>query len=100
MRIEPSARLYQCPFVASYVCVCVGGGMHRLWLASAGPCPRDALEGGEPPPPPSGAPSLRPATVPLTPSASLNGICNRQYPPPTALAAPCNRLPNRSWGPL
>ena len=25
-----------------------------------------------------GAPSLRPATVPLTPSASLNGICNRQ----------------------
>ena len=42
--------------------------------------PRDALErrGGTPPPPPSRAPSLRPATVPLTPSASLNGICNRQ----------------------
>ena len=31
-----------------------------------------------PPPPPSRAPSLCPATVPLTPSASLNGICNRQ----------------------
>ena len=30
------------------------------------------------PPPPSRAPSLCPATVPLTPSASLNGICNRQ----------------------
>ena len=38
--------------------------------------------GGTPPPPPPPrlpckAPSLRPATVPLTPSASLNGICNR-----------------------
>ena len=31
-----------------------------------------------PPPPPSRAPSLRPATVSPTPSASLNGICNRQ----------------------
>ena len=30
------------------------------------------------PPPPSRAPSLCPATVPLTPSAGLNGICNRQ----------------------
>ena len=29
-------------------------------------------------PPPSRAPSLCPATVPLTASASLNGICNRQ----------------------
>ena len=29
-------------------------------------------------PPPSRAPSLCPATVPLTPSAGLNGICNRQ----------------------
>ena len=34
--------------------------------------------GGGTPPPPSRAPSLRPATVPLTPSASLNGMCNRQ----------------------
>ena len=34
--------------------------------------------GGYPLPPPSRAPSLCPATVPLTPSASLNGICNRQ----------------------
>ena len=40
---------------------------------------RDALEVGEVhPPSPSRAPSLRPATVPLTASASLNGICNRQ----------------------
>ena len=30
------------------------------------------------PPPPSRAHSLCPATVPLTPSASLNGICYRQ----------------------
>ena len=40
---------------------------------------RDALEGGgRYLPPPSRAPSLRPATFPLTPSASFNGICNRQ----------------------
>ena len=44
------------------------------------PPPRDALEGGEaaPTPPPSRAPSLCPATVSLTPSASFNGIYNRQ----------------------
>ena len=48
------------------------------WPGEGDP-PRDALEGGEVPPPPSSrAPSLCPATVPLTPSASLNGICNRQ----------------------
>ena len=35
--------------------------------------PRDALEGRGLTPP-----SLCPATVPLTPSARLNGICNRQ----------------------
>ena len=39
---------------------------------------RDALEGGEVPCPPFRAPSLCPATVSLTPSASLNGIRNRQ----------------------
>ena len=40
---------------------------------------REVLEGTEvAPPPPSRATSLRPATVPLTPSAGLNGICNRQ----------------------
>ena len=33
---------------------------------------------GRSPPLPSTAPSLCPATVPLTPSASLNGVCNRQ----------------------
>ena len=36
----------------------------------------------QPPPPPSRAPSLCPATVTLTPSAGFNGICNRRYPPP------------------
>ena len=63
---------------------------------------RDALGGGgvPPPPPPSRAPSMCPATVPLTPSASLNGICNRQQPPPTALATSSNRLLNRLWGPF
>ena len=40
---------------------------------------RDASERGEViPPPPSKAPSLCPATVSLTASASFNGICNRQ----------------------
>ena len=34
--------------------------------------------GVEVPPTPSRAPSLCPATVCLTPSARLNGICNRQ----------------------
>ena len=34
--------------------------------------------GRNPPPPASRAPSLCPATVPLTPSAGFNGICNRQ----------------------
>ena len=33
---------------------------------------------GRHPPPASRAPSLCPATVPLTASASLNGSCNRQ----------------------
>ena len=63
---------------------------------------RDVLEEGEgpPPPPPSRAPSLRPSTVSLTPSASFNGICNRQQPPPTALATSSNRLSNRLWGRL
>ena len=43
-------------------------------------------------------PNLYPATVPLTASASFNGICNRQIPPPTALATSSNRLSNRFWG--
>ena len=38
--------------------------------------------------------------VPLTPSASLNGIRNRQQPPPTASATSSNRLSNRLWGRL
>ena len=41
---------------------------------------RDALEGGEVPPPPPMAPSLCPATVPLTASASCNGICKAKSP--------------------
>ena len=47
-----------------------GGGGH----------PRDAIEGVglTPLAPPPRAPSPCPATVRLTPSASLSGICNRQ----------------------
>ena len=53
--------------------------------------------GGTPPSPPlSRARSLCPPTVSLTPIASLNGICNRQYrpqplgqPPPTACLTAC-----------
>ena len=48
----------------------------------------------------SRAPSLCPATVPLTPDAGFNGICNRQKPPPTDLATSSNRLSNRFWGRL
>ena len=46
------------------------------------------------------APSLCPATVSRMASASLHGICNRQQPPPTALATSSNRLSNRLWGRL
>ena len=42
--------------------------------------------------------SLCPATVSRTASAGFNGICNRQLPPPTALATSSNRLSNRCWG--
>ena len=42
-------------------------------------CPRGMhWKGGRFPPPSSTAPSLCPATASLTPSASFNGICNRQ----------------------
>ena len=57
-------------------------------------------KGGSPPPPLSRAPSLCPATVSVTASASFNVICNRQKPPPTDLATSSNRLPNRCWGRL
>ena len=51
----------------------------EAWRAGLWGWGRDALEGGGAgPPPPSRAPSLWPATVSLTASARLNGICNRQ----------------------
>ena len=49
-------------------------------------------------PPPCRARRQRPSIVSLTASASLNGMCTRQRPPPTALATPSNRLPNRLGG--
>ena len=49
-------------------------GMH--WRGGGVP-PMCNIPSGYPPRPPSRAPSLCPATVSLTPSASLNGICNR-----------------------
>ena len=57
------------------------GGGGGSAIEPVGRDPRSAMhwkEGRCPLPPPSRAPSLCPATVPLTPSASLNGICNRQ----------------------
>ena len=56
-----------------------GGGGGALPGDARGPCTpaSDALEGGGGTPP-STAPGLCPATVPLTPSTSVNGICNRQ----------------------
>ena len=53
--------------------------------------------GRYPPPPPPGRPAYAPAGVPLTAGARLNGIRNRQQPPPTALATTSNPLPNRFW---
>ena len=49
---------------------------------------------------PSRAPSLCPATVLLMASASFNGFCFRQEPPPTAWATSSNSLSNRFWGRL
>ena len=59
---------------------CVHVGAVGAWGSEGATPPpsRDALEVGEPPPPPCSAPSLCPARVPLTASASFNGICNRQ----------------------
>ena len=51
------------------------------WIMDCSRCwglPAMLWKGGRPPPPPSRAPSLCPATVPLTPSAGFNGICNRR----------------------
>ena len=71
-----------------------GGGDPSVGLLVGGWS--DELEGGGR----SRAPSLCPATVSLTPSASFNGTCNRQQPPPTALATSSNRLWGRLWGPF
>ena len=54
------------------------GGKQRSRKCARGIAPLDLSAGVGGPPPPSGAPSLRPATDPLTPSASLNGIGNRR----------------------
>ena len=62
-------------------------------LIGAARCRQQHDQASYQPPPP-------PATVPLAPSASFNGICNRQQPPQTALATPSNRLPNRLQGPF
>ena len=56
-------------------------------------------KGGEYPPIPLQGTQPMPSRC-LTPSASLNGICNRQEPPPTASATSSNRLPNRHWSHL
>ena len=69
--------------------------LKTFFLATTSGVTSDALEGGEVPP--SRAPSLCPAIVSLAPSPSLNGICNRQQPPPTALTTLSNRLSNRFW---
>ena len=54
-------------------------GLSAMLCACEGGVGGDALKrGGEEPRLPSRAPSLCPATVPLTASASLNGIGNRQ----------------------
>jgi hypothetical protein len=61
------------------------------------PPPRDALEGGEVSPRLPGRPAY---AKPQSPTASFNGICNRQEPPPTALATTSNRQSKRFRGRL
>ena len=53
----------------------VWGG--AAWVQGGGPGMHCKGEGGTPPPPFQGA-QPPPSYVPLTASASLNGICNRQ----------------------
>ena len=84
------------PVRATVVVLCAFPPPSRGNAAQDGP--RNALEGGNPPP--SRAPSLCSATVSPTASAGFHGICNRQYPPSTASATCSNRLPNRLWGRL
>ena len=50
------------------------GGGGAVQVAGAGM----RWKGGAVTPPPSRAPSLRPANVSLTPSTGFNSICNRQ----------------------
>ena len=56
----------------------VGGWRVGLRGGVEPPSPELHWKGGCATPPPSRAPSVRPATVSLTPSAGFNGICNRQ----------------------
>ena len=51
----------------------------RMWGWGGGGAGQGCIgRAGGTPPPPSRAPSLCPATVSLTASASVNGTCNRQ----------------------
>ena len=59
------------------VCRPPGDWTCAIWRVPAARA-RIGRGGGCPPPPPSRAPTLRPATVSLTPSAILDNICNRQ----------------------
>ena len=45
-----------------------------------------------------GRPAYAQPPCSLTAGASLNGICHRQSPPPTALATSSNRLSSCLWG--
>ena len=52
--------------------------MGHLGYVSGQTHPQGCIGRGGAPPPPSMAPSLCPDTVSFTPSATLNGMCNRQ----------------------
>ena len=54
------------------------GDQRVLQAFAALPCDQGCIGRGDPPPSPSWAPSLCPATVSLTESANFNGICNPQ----------------------
>ena len=97
-RVRPFEWTLKRPCSVSWAGACtttnsfpVGAGS-LIWRSPPPPHPGMHWKWEVPPTPPrSRAPSLRPATVSLTPSASLNGICtesNRpqplRQPPPTA----------------
>ena len=80
----------QIPEALGQCLLCPGG----LWMVPMITGRQGCIGRGDAPPPPSRAPSLCPATVPLRASTSLNGIVTDSNRPQPASATSSNRL----WG--